>query len=252
MDQKNLQAEMISLFNETAEYAKKFHKKNYESDMESLKNEHSVLLEDIKGVIEESDESLAETAAYVPEYVSKKLAEIPSKRKRDLACLDYNMNMVSYFVPLMGEIISVKTKEFTEKMVGLWNQNMPDNKIGHSTREHIQSGFKKGLLCYITTAVCRSQDKPDDCYELTLLRNYRDEYLLHSAGGENVVKEYYNIAPTIVKRIDREENSAEIYAGIWQDYLSPCVHLIEEKKDEECKELYSSMVRKLEKKYLYS
>ena len=251
MNQENLQADMISLFQETAEYAKKFHKKTYASDMDILLNRHGALLGRIREAFEESDEALAETASVIPDYAAKQLAAVPSKRKRDLACLDFNMNMVSFFVPLLGEISSVKTKEFTEKMIELYNERMPDNKIGHSTREQIQGGFKKGL-CYITTAVCRSLDKPDDCYELTLLRNYRDQYLLESKEGMETVNEYYNIAPTIVKRIDRQEDSASIYAGIWQDYLSPCVRLIEEVKKKECQMLYSDMVRKLERKYLYS
>lgn len=251
MNQENLQADMISLFQETAEYAKKFHKKTYASDMDILLNRHGALLGRIREAFEVSDEALAKTASVIPDYAAEQLAAVPSKRKRDLACLDFNMNMVSFFVPLLGEISSVKTKEFTEKMIELYNERMPDNKIGHSTREQIQGGFKKGL-CYITTAVCRSLDKPDDCYELTLLRNYRDQYLLESKEGMDTVNEYYNIAPTIVKRIDRQEDSASIYAGIWQDYLSPCVHLIEEGKEKECQMLYSDMVRKLEKKYLYS
>ena len=251
MDHENLKAEMISLFEETAEYAKKFHKKTYASDMDILLNRHGALLGRIREAFEESDEALEAAAALIPEYAAGQLAAIPSKRKRDLACLDYNMNMVSFFVPLLGEINSVKTKEFTEKIIEIYNQKLPDNKIGHSTREQIQGGFKKGL-CYITTAVCRSLDKPDDRYELTLLRDYRDQYLLGSKEGMNTVNEYYNIAPTIVKRINRQVDSAGIYAGIWQDYLSPCVRLIEEDKKEECRKLYSDMVRKLEKKYLYS
>lgn len=252
MEHDNLHAELISLYNETAEYAKKFHKKTYESDMDDLKMKHNVLLCKVRDAYEESDEMLLKVASYVPEYVAGQLAEIPSKRKKDLICLDNNMNMVSYFVPLIGEITSIKTKEFTEKMVEIWNQKMPDNKIGHSTRENIQGGFKKGVLCYITTAVCKSLDKPDNCYELTLLRDYRDDYLLKSDDGMADVKEYYNIAPTIVKRIDRLENASEIYQGIWQEYLSPCVHLIEENKKAECQVLYSDMVHKLEEKYLYS
>lgn len=32
-------------------------------------------------------------------------------------------------------------------------------------------------FCYITTAVCETFGKPDDCYELRLLRTYRDGYL---------------------------------------------------------------------------
>ena len=249
MNQENLQADMISLFQETAEYAKKFHKKTYASDMDILLNRHGALLGRIREAFEVSDEALAKTASVIPDYAAEQLAAVPSKRKRDLACLDFNMNMVSFFVPLLGEISSVKTKEFTEKMIELYNERMPDNKIGHSTREQIQGGFKKGL-CYLTTAVCRSLDKPDDCYELTLLRNYRDQYLLESKEGMETVNEYYNIAPTIVKRIDRQEDSASIYAGIWQDYLSPCVRLIEEGKKKECQMLYSDMVRKLERKYL--
>lgn len=251
MNQENLKADLIALFNETAGYAKNFHKKTYESNMDTLLDKHGTLLGLVKDVCEESDEALVEVASYIPDYVSDQLAAVPSKRKRDIVCLDYNMNMVSYFIPLLGEITSVKTKVLTEKMIEVWNQKMPYNKIGHSTRDQIQGGFKKGL-CYITTAVCKSLDKPDDCHELTLLRDYRDQYLLESKAGRDTVKEYYNIAPTIVKRIDRQENSAEIYAGIWQDYLSPCVSLIEADKKQECQILYSNMVRKLEKKYLYS
>lgn len=252
MVQKNLQSELIDLYNKTAEYAKKFQKKTYEADMDNLKMEYNVLLCNVRDAYEESDEAFLEVASYIPSYVADSLAQIPSKRKRDLACLDYNMNMVSYFVPLLGEITSIKSKEFTEKMVEIWNQKMPDNKIGHSTRDNIQGGFKKGILCYVTTAVCKSLEKPDDCYELTLLRDYRDEYLLLSEEGTAAVEEYYNIAPTIVKRINKKENAAEIYNSIWLDYLNPCVHLIEEGRKDECRKLYSDMVYQLEKKYLYS
>ena len=111
-------------------------------------------------------------------------------------------------------------------------------------------GLKRGLFCYITTAVCRSLDKPDDCCELTALRKYRDEYLLMSDGGRKLVEEYYNIAPTIVKRINKEKDAGEIYRGIWQDYLSPCIRLIEEDRNEECREVYSRMVRRLESDYM--
>ena len=64
------------------------------------------------------------------------------------------------------------------------------------------------------------------------------------------MEEYYNIAPTIVKRINREKNPGEIYRGIWQKYLSPCIRLIEENRNEECREVYSRMVRRLEKDYM--
>ena len=42
----------------------------------------------------------------------------------------------------------------------------------------------------------------------------------------------------------------EIYRGIWNDYLSPCIRLIEEDRNEECRDVYSQMVRRLEKDYM--
>ena len=99
------------------------------------------------------------------------------------------------------------------------------------------------MFCYITTAVCESLNKPDDCYELTTLRKYRDEYLLSTESGREIVEEYYNIAPTIVKRIGRQDDAGEIYRGIWDEYLSPCIHLIEKGRKEECKDRYSEIGR---------
>ena len=82
----------------------------------------------------------------------------------------------------------------------------------------MRMGLKKEFYCYITTAVCKSLNKPDDCYELNLLREYRDQYLMGTKDGE-ICKEYYNIAPTIVKRIDRSPDASEIYADIWEKYF---------------------------------
>lgn len=48
------------------------------------------------------------------------------------------------------------------------------------------------------------------------------------------------------------DNAGAIYQEIWERYLNPCVKLIEENRQEECREVYSDMVRSLEKKYLYS
>ena len=42
---------------------------------------------------------------------------LQAKRKREVAALDYNMNMVSYFVPLMGEAPSLRAKRDDTEMV---------------------------------------------------------------------------------------------------------------------------------------
>ena len=68
--------------------------------------------------------------------------------------------------------------------------------------------------------------------------------------GQALVKEYYNIAPTIVNRINRQDNAEEIYGGIWDSWLSGCVHLIEAGEKEACREKYMDMVYELKERYM--
>ena len=104
--------------------------------------------------------------------------------------------------------------------------------------------------CYITTAVCEMQNKPDDCYELTMFRKFRDEWLAEQPNGKDLIQEYYEIAPTIVNLIDKDKNRTEIYENINRQYLLPCLKLIEEQDYEECKEKYVAMVENLRKHYI--
>lgn len=104
--------------------------------------------------------------------------------------------------------------------------------------------------CYITTAVCNSFGKPDDCYELTLFRGFRDGYLAGTENGENLIAEYYRTAPEIVKTIDMLPERDEVYSKIWQQYLSKCLEYIQDKELEACKALYIKMMRCLERLYL--
>ena len=159
--------------------------------------------------------------------------------------------MVAYFLPLLGEMESEIKEEFIRDITETWNKQIPDAKIAFSSYENIKKGFRRSVFCYITTAVCRSLGRPDDCYELNTLRDYRDSYLLSTDEGREMVQEYYNIAPTIVKRIDKKAEADEIYENIWKTYLSPCITMIENGENEKCRDLYSSMVRKLEARYLY-
>lgn len=50
--------------------------------------------------------------------------------------------------------------------------------------------FVTGGGCYITTAVCEFYGKPDDCYELTEFRKFRDEWLALQPDGELLIKNY--------------------------------------------------------------
>ena len=155
--------------------------------------------------------------------------------------MKYNLGMVTYVIPMFRYDRMDACEEIVDCMIERWNDHDLELKISKSEFEQIQGGFKS-RLCYITTAVCASLGKPDDCYELNLMRRYRDEYLVNQKGGEEIVAEYYDIAPTIVNRINRMKNSEDVYADIWCRYLHPCVSMIESDNLEACRKIYTDMV----------
>ena len=104
--------------------------------------------------------------------------------------------------------------------------------------------------CFVTTAVCASFNKPDDCFELTAFRKFRDEWLAAQPDGKSLIAEYYSIAPAIVKKINTLSDAAQIYKNIWQKYLEPCLNFIRNGDNLACKNKYVEMVRTLKKKYL--
>ena len=119
-----------------------------------------------------------------------------------------------------------------------------NKEAGYRTGE-----YKRSNGCFITTAVCTSFGKPDNCYELSSFRNFRDNWLVNQPDGKSLIAEYYNIAPGIVKRINALPNAKEIYLSIWEKYLAPCLNYIEQEKLADCKNRYVQMVRDLAKKF---
>ena len=107
--------------------------------------------------------------------------------------------------------------------------------IGHITRG-----------CYITTATCEEYGKPDDCYELTAFRGFRDNWLINQPDGKALIERYYSTAPAVVELINKQPNRTEIYHYINDTYLSKCLRYIENDENEKCKETYVNMME-----YLY-
>ena len=103
--------------------------------------------------------------------------------------------------------------------------------------------------CYITTAMCSYLGKQDDCYELTILRGFRDNWLRHQTNGENLIQEYYNYAPTIVDKLNNNPDRDSIYNHIYK-CVYKCLAYIREQKFERAKNEYIHMVRVLSHKFL--
>ncbi len=111
---------------------------------------------------------------------------------------------------------------------------------------HSPEDFKsRPSACYVTTAVCRNSGKPDDCYELTTFRRFRDEWLSKEEDGQSLIKEYYENAPRIVDKIDSSGRADEIYNMIQEKYLDLCLKYIEHEEYKKCKECYVNMMHDL-------
>ncbi|MDR1540395.1 MAG: hypothetical protein LBU32_20830 [Clostridiales bacterium] len=102
------------------------------------------------------------------------------------------------------------------------------------------AGSKKN--CFITSTVCGWMNKPDDCYELRVLRDYRDGWLAFQPGGRELIASYYAIGPAIVEKLEESPLYSQYCKDIWETCLKPCLRLIEESELEACKEKYIEMV----------
>ena len=69
--------------------------------------------------------------------------------------------------------------------------------------------------------------------------------------GRAMVDEYYDIAPTIVKRIEKDADSRKVYQELYEDYLVPCIHLIQDGQYEACRDTYQEMVLELKNRYMH-
>lgn len=244
---------MKALLNDIEAPAESFKKKTYAGNFEKVYL-HIVptmdAIEEVYNSVMEPETLIQNMAQALVDTAIEKVNACTKKNQKESTLLDLNLAMAVFIFPAMLKYQGNSTRPLVDQILTAWKEAFPKSNIQAAEYEYIEKGFHK-KFCYITTAVCETFQKPDDCYELTLLRNYRDEYLAELPEGERIIKAYYDVAPTIVKHINKREDSAEIYEGIWQNYLSPCISMIEEGKKEECKDLYIKMVETLQKEYFY-
>lgn len=246
-----LKTGMLDMLEEYEKPMLAFNRKGYADNFRAYCDKYQAIpktLDMLNKMWGDSSSKQKDAADSFVDEVKQKLDVITPKRKMEDKLLDYNMIMVVFVFPALLENKNPSRMEFSKTVAASWKEHFPQTNIETADYEQISSGFKR-RFCYITTAVCESLNKPDDCYELNVLRGYRDGYLMSQKDGEELVKKYYDIAPTIVKHINKSKDKSDIYQSVWLNYLSPCIHLIEEDKREECMQLYQTMVYDLQEKY---
>ncbi|MDY5578773.1 CFI-box-CTERM domain-containing protein [Porcincola intestinalis] len=204
-------------------------------------------IENLYAAVVEKDTMLENMAQELVSSASQMLDAAPRREKERLN-INLSLAMAGYVFPALLKYQGLSSKPLVDHVSKAWKRAFPKSNLTPAEYDVIEKGFHK-KFCFITTACCRRLNRPDDCYELTLLRTYRDQYMAFLPDGEKLIEMYYDVAPSIVKHIDRLQDADRIYDGIWDTYIQPCIRLIESGKNEECRALYTRMVLDLKSRY---
>lgn len=175
--------------------------------------------------------------------------QVRKKNEKFSLQIDKNMFMVIYVLPSIKKLQNAKADKLAEVICEEWRRAFKDSNISPGDYDSINEGFRR-KLCYVTTAVCRNLDKGEDCEELRLIKDFRDGYLSSTKEGRTMIEEYYDIAPTLVKRIDKDIEAQAKYLWLWNTYLAPCIDYIKRGLQEECRETYCNMIEELRAEYM--
>lgn len=230
-----------------------FKKKTYPAAFQRMYQEHFATFDAIENgynSVIDKEQFITNMAEALVSAAAERMNACQRKKEKERLQMDLNLTMAVYVLPMVLEYHGNSSKPLSDKIVEGWKREFPKNPVQAAEFSYIEQGFHK-KFCYITTAVCQTFGKSDTCYELTLLRDYRDHYLSERPDGSEMIHEYYDVAPTIVKHINQRADAADIYRGIWDTYLSPCIRLIETDSNEACCELYREMVYTLKDRYFH-
>jgi hypothetical protein len=103
--------------------------------------------------------------------------------------------------------------------------------------------------CFLTTACVTTLGKPDNCFELTTLRNFRDNILMNMNTGQEMIEEYYTIAPAIVKNINTLPERKEVYHSIYNEMIIPVIENIEQHNYDKAVDIYRNYTFALNSRY---
>jgi len=100
--------------------------------------------------------------------------------------------------------------------------------------------------CYLTTACMQHMQEhfDDKCYELETLRWFRDKYV-----SKEDIKHYYETAPIIVEGINKNQYCKEMYNGIYNSVVEPCVKDIEQQNYQSAYDRYKNSILILEEQF---
>jgi hypothetical protein len=85
--------------------------------------------------------------------------------------------------------------------------------------------------------------KADNCCELNLLRRFREGYLMQTAVGQVLVREYYRFAPKLVTQLSRLPDAQSYWMHIYRTLVTQSCTLINQHRGHEAVTHYVSVIR---------
>lgn len=104
--------------------------------------------------------------------------------------------------------------------------------------------------CYLTSVCINANNLSDNCLELAVFRDFRDNWLRKQPEGQNEIEEYYSIAPKIVDAINARSDANDLWSGIFNNLVIPCLEWINKEDMEQAYECYHIITRDLADTYL--
>ncbi len=244
---------MKRMFEDTAAPMDHFNKKQYMGSFERTYQGFVPTfdaIEELYNSVIEPEQTITNMANALVECAVEKMNST-KKREKEIMLMNLNMQLAVYIYPSILHYKGNSSQPLADHIQQRWKEEFPKSNVVPAEVEYIEKGFHK-KFCYITTAVCETLGKGDRCYELEMLREYRDSYLANREDGAVLIARYYDVAPTIVKHIGTTGNAEEIYRGIYDSYIDPCIRLIEQGENEACCDRYKDMVDDLKDRYFFS
>lgn len=239
-------------------FVKRFSRSEYTGAFEDFMNRHADFYREAGILL--SEESVPEAERF--EDLSGQLIEAADGVMKDVARRDQlhaqndlNLFMVCFVIPGFLEygdrVEKLRNKDAMTALCKKWGGHFRDSRIQPASMEEIDSGFRR-KLCYITTAACLALGRDAGSEELTVLKNFRDGWIQKTESGRALVHSYYDVAPTVVKRIAKEADPKSVYTDLWNRYIKTCVDLIHTGRNDEAVSCYGNMVKELSRRYLYT
>ena len=171
------------------------------------------------------------------------------KRTRDNVFFDTKVALAIFFTPLLRKLQLELAEPLRTQLQTQWLARWPKQLWRPGDYDTLAGGFKKFRFCFITTATCAAEGKPDDCAELTAFRAFRDGWLRQRPDGPERIAEYYAIAPSIVAGVEYCDDAPARYAEIRARWLGPCYAALQRGEMERCYDTYRDMVQTLQERY---